>query len=555
MTEAAINLFAYLRNSTLSWWLIESIHSNPLRGAFIVSTCWVLWILGTWLYNIYFHPLRRFPGPKVAAATDLWKAYIEIVQQRGIVDKLFELHRVYGDIVRIGPNELHFANPTAYDDIYNMNNRWTKEKHLYNAFGEPGTSTSSFTTREFTAAKKRKDILTPLFSRRAIIDLQSLVQENIVTLCDTLTERSQKGVKSNLELAFKCFSMDTITSFCFSRSMNALHSPNFSSPTLATMKDILPLLTVFKHFPLLHWIVHSMPTCVTSLINPSMIEYQNMTKILANQIDEILSGDLAALSENAEHPIIYHRLISSGHEYEDDWKDALDNSSQKALTRKELLAEAWTLIYAGTDTVANALTMGCFHIFDSSNVEVYEKLKGELKDAWPVVEEGSPSPTYEELERLPYLKAVIKESLRLNHGVISPMTRYVPSSGAVISGVYIPGGTTVSISNAFVHLNEHLFPDPMSFKPERWLNRTSDDEVKGGPAMDIVSFGKGPRSCLGINLAYCELYIAFANFFRRFEDVQVSKGVGLNTMIWKERFSYTYYGPAFDVITIPTRED
>ncbi|KAI0791428.1 cytochrome P450 [Abortiporus biennis] len=537
-----------------SLWPLTLVNSSLLGDILLLTfTCLAIWISGTWIYNFYLHPLREFPGPKFAAMTDLWKAHVELVQQRGIVEKLFELHSVYGDIVRIGPNELHFANPTAYDDIYNTNNRWTKEKYMYMVFGEPGANYSSFTTRDYATAKKRKDVLTPLFSRRAIIELQSLVQEKMTTLCDIIAVRSKEGLKSNLEQGFKCFSLDTITSFCFARSMNALRSPNFDSTTIHAMKAALPLLILFKHFPVLHWVVFAIPNWVNALLNPTLKGYQDLGKIIEDQIDEILFNP-SILLENSEHPTIYHALISC--KVSNPTSKSSDNRHDelsKPLSKKELLAEAWALIYAGTDTVANTLTMGCFYILDPSNVDIYDKLKRELLDAWPTLDEGVPSPTYEELEKLPYLKAVIKESLRFSHGIIWPMNRYVPSNGAMISGVYVPGGTVVGISNAMVNLNETLYPNPLVFKPERWLGGgISDNESNKMTVADIVSFGRGPRSCLGINLAYCDLYIAFANFFRRFHQVEISKGAGLKEMIWKESFTYNYFGPPFEVTATPS---
>lgn len=60
-----------------------------------------------------------------------------------------------------------------------------------------------------------------------------------------------------------------------------------------------------------------------------------------------------------------------------------------------------------------------------------------------------------------------------------------------------------------VHENEDIFPDPKVFRPERWLNSTSLQRY-------LVPFSKGPRSCLGINLAWAELYLLVANVFRQF---------------------------------------
>ncbi|KAK7047469.1 hypothetical protein VNI00_006700 [Paramarasmius palmivorus] len=114
----------------------------------------------------------------------------------------------------------------------------------------------------------------------------------------------------------------------------------------------------------------------------------------------------------------------------------------------------------------------------------------------------------ERLEKLPLF--VIKESLRLSFGVVTPMPRVVPESGAVIAGHPVPPGTVVSIGNTFVHMNRDIFPDPSRFHPERWLEDHTLDRY-------LVAFGKGPRSCIGINLAWCELYLILGNVFRKLD--------------------------------------
>jgi cytochrome P450 len=60
--------------------------------------------------------------------------------------------------------------------------------------------------------------------------------------------------------------------------------------------------------------------------------------------------------------------------------------------------------------------------------------------------------------------------------------------------------TIVGISNVFVHMNPDIFPDPRTFRPERWL----EDKIDGSESLDrwLVAFSKGPRSCLGVKLVH-----------------------------------------------------
>lgn len=68
------------------------------------------------------------------------------------------------------------------------------------------------------------------------------------------------------------------------------------------------------------------------------------------------------------------------------------------------------------------------------------------------------------------------------------------------------------MSGTFVHESEVLFHDAKTFNPERWL--TDDSAVL---ERWLVTFSKGPRMCIGQNLAYCEMFLGFAALFRRFD--------------------------------------
>lgn len=153
----------------------------------------------------------------------------------------------------------------------------------------------------------------------------------------------------------------------------------------------------------------------------------------------------------------------------------------------ELYEEAQALMFAGADTVGNAMMVASFFLGKKPSLQ--KRLKAELEQAWPDLDQDPPS--LSELEKLPYLNAVIRESLRLSMGVVAGLLRVVPPQGATICGTSVPGGTIVSCSVPFVHHNKEIFENPFDFKPERWLE---------DPGLEkwLCSFSRGPRSCLGI---------------------------------------------------------
>lgn len=81
----------------------------------------------------------------------------------------------------------------------------------------------------------------------------------------------------------------------------------------------------------------------------------------------------------------------------------------------------------------------------------------------------------------------------------------------------IPPGVTVGMDAYHMHSNDSVFPEPNAFRPERWLNSPKGPDGVRPLSNYLVSFSRGSRACIGLNLAYMELYVALATLFRRFD--------------------------------------
>ncbi|KAK9366241.1 cytochrome P450 [Lipomyces kononenkoae] len=489
---------------------------NISHALITVLVSWLLLKFYHLVYNIFLHPLKHFPGPLFAAATTWWKTYIEVYAQQSMTDVLEELHARYGDVVRTGPNELHFSDPAAYNDIYNSAARWDKEESLYRCFGE---DRSSFGFLTYIESKQRKDVLQPLFSRRAIVKMQGLIREKIDHLASVLTTRDAAGKSSDLFFAFRCFTLDTITEFCFAKSIDAMDAPEFKAPIVQAMEAANPTFILFKHFALFRKLIFSLPPSLAMKLSPETAGLTQLRVILGQQVKEVCANQ-----ENlakASHPIIYSRLL-----------DPAAQNGRPIPVPGSLHEEAQALMFAGTDTVGNTLMIGFFHILEQPALQV--NLRQEVCQVWP---ELSQPPDFETLEKLPLLTAAIKESLRMASGVTTPLPRVVPQSGATIGKYSVPAGTIVGMSSVFVHYSAEIFPEPNKYDIERWLERGAT-----GKSLDqwLIPFSKGPRSCLGINLAWCELYLAFAMMLRRF-DMKLD-GMTTKELVWRDTFLPYFYG-------------
>ncbi|KAI9673958.1 MAG: hypothetical protein M1817_002164 [Caeruleum heppii] len=476
----------------------------------VASCLWLLCKAGEIIYNVYFHPLARFPGPRLAAATGWWKAYVECSNGHGIADRIELLHARYGDIVRLTPNEvstldllnrsqpwadlnrqLSFSRPTAYNEVYKP--RWAKEKTFYHAFN---AEESSFGILDPAASKARRDVVNPFFSRRAIIELQDVVQAKIDEFCSAVNSRYNRGLSSDLFYGMRCVATDVITSYCFAQSMNTLQEPDFQAPIIHAVEASLPPSILFRHFWLIKTVVLSLPPWLTVFLLPKLQGLIDMQRMIRSRALSF-SND-PTLLRNFKHPTIYSNLL-----------DPAAYKNGQLPSKQSIYDEAEAMVFAGTDTTGNTFMVGMFHLMSDGRVR--GKLVEELRSFWPDI---SHKPRYEDIEKLPYLTAVVKESLRCSLGCVTPMPRVVSSPGATISGEFIPGGTVVGVSTLFIHHNPAIFPDPHAFVPERWLGAEGKD-------LDscLVVFGRGQRSCLGMNLAWCELYLGLANIFRRFDPI------------------------------------
>ncbi|KAI0265780.1 cytochrome P450 [Gloeopeniophorella convolvens] len=422
--------------------------------------------------NLFFHPLAHFPGPRGAASSRWWLAYMELVKGVNMPDLRAQLHEKYGDVVRIAPDELHFSNPNAYNEIYNAQNKWDKVSKFYGGFdmGE-----SFFAKANYHDSKRNRALISNMFSRQAISELQYLIKSKMDTLCSALAAQYAIGKSSDLYLGFQCFSADTITTFCFATSFNQLSAPDFRGEVVQAFDSMMPAFTLRKYSPAIAWLMRNFPPWLLVRISPATRGAVVFRSGLAAQIRGVL--EKPALLDEAPHRTIYRELLNP---------DATKGRAPP--TALELQHEAEVLFAAGSHTVAVTLTTGTHYLL--RNPAAKQRLIDEVHEAWPVLAD---QPSFEELERLPFLTAVIKESLRITPAVPSALPRIVPTSGATIAGVAVPGGAIVAQSPLFVSLCAEIFPQPHDFLPERWLGPDAK-------ALEYwqVAFSKGPRSCLGI---------------------------------------------------------
>ena len=170
---------------------------------------------------------------------------------------------------------------------------------------------------------------------------------------------------------------------------------------------------------------------------------------------------------------------------------------------RQLHDDVLTMLLAGHDTIANALTWTWIllarhaHVEQRLHAEVTDVLEGQLPDAGVV-------------DRLPFTRAVLAESLRL-FPPAALLTRCALED-VELDGGRIPAASLVVMSQYLAHRDARFFPEPLAFNPDRWLPSVRREAV-GKSA--YFPFGAGPRACIGEGFAWMEGILVLAMLAER----------------------------------------
>ncbi|EED16388.1 cytochrome P450, putative [Talaromyces stipitatus ATCC 10500] len=425
-----------------------------------IAAAYLLYLVGLVVYRLYYSPLAKFPGPKLAAASKWYEFYYDVVKRGQFTFQIQRMHKKYGPIVRINPFEVHIQDSRYWDELYTGHKEYERYAWMSGRFGA-NTATSSTVSSHLHYIRRAP--LDPMFSKRSITKFEPIVHE--------MLEKLSKGIA-----AYK----DSGRILAFNDAFNSLREI-FHAAYEAVRK--------FAHFglqfPSVFIVLGLSPRALLKTVAPNMFKMFVLQKDLQDRIANIIHNE---------------KVNSDG-----------NTTIFDALLKSNLPPPEKTMIGAGVETVAWALTTTVFHLLDNS--KHCQRLRSELQEAIP-----NPAilPKSVVLEKLPYLAACVKEGIRLSTGVSVRLPRVSPEKPIQYGDWVIPPGTPVSMTTLDVLRDEKVFPDASSFIPERWLDGAKTEE---GESLSryFVPFGKGPRMCIGVNLAYIELHLTLAMLFRRFE--------------------------------------
>ncbi|GFF59247.1 LOW QUALITY PROTEIN: putative cytochrome P450 [Aspergillus udagawae] len=390
-------------------------------------------VVGLFIYRLYFHPLHKFPGSKLASLSGLYEFYFDVVKDGSYIWEIEKMHDKYGlmdigmrpdtcrmiligglgPVIRINPNELHIKDSASYNEIY-CGGR-DKYRASTRAFGTPESTHETISYRHH---QQRRKLLQGHFSKRAVMQLQPLIESKVDKLIHRLAKSKEDVEPVDLQAGFAALATDIISEHVCGTAYGCLHEADFQNDVRDQVLEwessfqlvrLLPIFSFFKSYPfsLLHKL-NPRPAKICLL--EDKIRHHIMNAV---ELKGLPHSDVIAALTGTHVP-----------------------AEEKTATR--IQDECGFLLRAGTETTSRAFAVTMFYLLESP--DIFQKLHSELKAAMPV---ATKYPRLTELESLPYLRAVIFEGIRLSVGLLTRLPRVATDEALQYNGWTIPKGVSI----------------------------------------------------------------------------------------------------------------
>lgn len=406
-------------------------------------------------------------------------------------------HDQYGPVVRVAPDELSFLD--GWKDIYST--RYLDRPPQWRILPPGQDALDLVCSRKAEHSRFRKAIL-PAFSHRSLEQLEPIIlnyfDHLMKRLVQMIGESTDGSSKVDLVKWISYTAFDLTGDLGWGRPLDCLNKGHHQPWMEVITHYKAGLFAVsLNYFALLqNLFVLPVPSSILKMLNPmDKVGRENVEYRLGIEMNrpDFISPILAYNKSNASQP----------------------------LSVAEIQSNSTLFVLGGTEPLTVAIT-GTLHCL-LSNPSKMKKLLTELRYTFNSDKTITGSAT----EQLSYLNAVIKEGLRMCPPFPDSLRRIVPKEGAIIDGVPVPGGMTVSSACWATFQSTDMFYKANCFIPERWLDDASqhtndDSETKANPfAADAKAafhpFSLGPRNCVAQKLAMMEMRVLLSKLMVNFD--------------------------------------
>ncbi|KAL9089692.1 MAG: hypothetical protein Q9159_002420 [Coniocarpon cinnabarinum] len=475
----------------------NSVYQDIVDAMKLTSLFTCSLFLSMTLYRLFFHRLRHFPGPKIAAVSKLWHAYHCLGGQN--YRFLSDLHMKYGDFVRTGPNEITVFTLDVLVKLNGPGNKNLKSDWydlLLPEFGVATIRDKKFhdqRRRFWTSGLGGKGMLVTLLHDLVTLQADGFVtelpiyQERIREHTAELTQIIRQAANRDEIVDFKClsyyFAFDIMGLFAFDRSFNLVSDPQWRY-AVHMLRNAFSILAPVSPVP---WLAQIGFTFFKGrwIVKP----WHGMIDWCRDRMMERVASD--SLSKHD---------VSAGLVRDFQGKE------HTPFNRHLLCGESIAAIVAGSDTVGSATSFLFYEL--AKHPEHQELIYKELQ----TIGEADDADGTSKLLALPHLAACINETLRFHHVIPTGGYRDTSEAGLVVSNTFIPPGTTIVSPRYILNRLESAFKRPNEWIPERWTSQPH--LVKD--ARTHLPFALGRYTCPGKLLALSEMSILVSTLVSQF---------------------------------------
>ncbi|KAI0023554.1 cytochrome P450 [Xylariomycetidae sp. FL0641] len=474
--------------------------SRILLAAFFFG---LLYIAGSALYSITFHPLAKYPGPKLCAITRI-PFWIKYTKGKDVY-WLQKLHNQYGPVVRYGPTDLSYITAQAWKDIFGVE-KGTRENTKARDISPPSINGyDSILTTPFEHHARLRRIFSPAFSERALRQQEHMFKKYADIMVSKLREMSCQTAPVEMVRMLNFASFDCMAELTFGQPLGLLAKNEYSPWVRSIFESLkmMPFTTMIQYYSPLAMLFKY---CEPKWINEQRKEH---CKHSADRVDQ-------RLEQGSDQPDIWNLVISA-------------KESGDELPLGEMHANAELFMLAGSETTGSLMSGMTYFIM--KHPDVFRRLSEEIRGSFA----SAADIKFDRLATLRYLNACMKETLRIYPPTPIGSPRVAPEGGQIIVGRWVPAGTYLSVHHFSAYHSATNFRDPDSFLPERWLGdpRYADDNV------DVFQpFSYGPRNCIGQNMAMHEMRLILASLVYNFDLELCGEGEGED---WADQLTFALW--------------
>lgn len=361
------------------------------------------------IYRLYFHPLADIPGPKLWAVSRL--PFIYSMLSGNHVHDVRSFHEKYGDAVRLAPNEVSFAAPEAWHEIFDYrpnHQTFTKDPMWFKLPNGQQDSGMLQTTIIDDHVRMRK-LMDPAFSYKSLKAQEAIIQSYVTLLMTKLREKAVDAGAVNMVDWFNFTIFDIVGDLAFGESFGCLQDSRYHAWIAMIFNYIKSYVfgAMTRYYPIFEAIF--MKSLPKSILDAQQKHYQ----YAANKIHRRLN--LETQRNDFVTPMIE------------------DNKDMQSMTMPEIESTLNSILVAGSETTATTLA-GIINKL-VQHPRVLQRLVLEVRGKFPREEDITMAATKDLL----YLNACISEGLRTCGPVPGGMPRVAPAAGATVCGRWLPG--------------------------------------------------------------------------------------------------------------------